>query len=283
MEYTAERRISMALFAECYDCGAKQKVADSGEGSMTRCLECGALIGVDKKSAAFVATKKRTKKKRKAAPDATARLTDNDRKDAIRAGQSGVRLMLVALFVNLATYLLLAFAFLNSLSVGHTPVVLPYFIAPVLGLVSSALLTATMFRWRPTAAAIERGQVVQVGLILGPILFGIELLRVCGVEFGILSWLATYGQLVYFTLLVVYIERVCVLADRSDLQDLNHRVLSCGVGVIGIALLQQFVALIGVFILAPLMAILSVVMIILRAVWCVEYFRLLMLASALKR
>jgi hypothetical protein len=142
---------------------------------------------------------------------------------------------------------------------------------------------ATMFRWRRTAASLERGQIVQIGLILGPALFLIELGRLFGVHHAILDWLATYGRLVYFTLLVVYIERVCVLADRSDLLDLSHRVLSCGVGVILIAMIQEFVGALRIFMLGPITAMGNAASVILLAVWCVEYFRLLWFAVSLRR
>ena len=158
----------------------------------------------------------------------------------------------------------------------------PSFVPPLLGLFANACLIAAMFRWRKTAAAIERGQVVQAGMILGPILFAVELARVFGVDIELVSWLATYGLLVYFTLLVAYLERVFVLAGRSDLQDLTHRVLSCGVGVISIALLQQAVVFTGLFVFIPLFVILNIVMSILWVIWCFEYFRLLLSAVELK-
>jgi hypothetical protein len=280
MEYSPDGRSAMALVVECGDCGTKLRFADSDEGQVARCRECGASVGVSNKSAGFIPTKKR-KKKRKPEPNAAARLTELDRKEAIRAGQVGARILLAALLANLAAFVLLVVSYFTISEANPTGRV-PSFVSPLLGLFSNACLISAMFRWRKTAAAIERGQVVQVGMILCPILFAVELARVLGVEIELVSWLATYGLLVYFTLLVVYLERVFVLAGRNDLQDLTHRVLSCGVGVIVIAILQQLIVFTGLFVFIPLFAILNVVMIVLWVVWCFEYFRLLLFAFELE-
>jgi len=273
----------MSLAVECHECGSKQRFADVDEGSMARCQRCGATLGVSKKSAKFVPEKSPAKKKkRKAKPNPAARLVDMDKKAVIRAGESGARLLLAALVANFAAFFVLAVAYLSLVTPIGGPLPIPSWVTPALGLFSNACIMAAMFRWRKSAVAIDRGTVVQVGLILGPILFAVELARVCGVRIELVDWLSTYGRMVYFTLLVAYLERICVLANRSDLLDLTHRVLSCGVGVIGIAITQQLIVLIGLFFLLPFMALLSVALMIMWIVWCFEYFRLLMYTVKLR-
>jgi hypothetical protein len=271
----------MSLAVECHECGSKQRFADADEGSMARCQRCGATLGVSRKSAKFVPAKTPAKKKKRK-PNPAARLVDMDKHAVIRAGESGARMLLAALIANFAAFFLLAVAYLSLVAPIGGSLPIPSWVTPALGLFSNACIMAAMFRWWKSAVAIERGTVVKVGVVLGPILFAVELARVCGVRIEIVDWLSTYGRMVYFTLLVAYLERVCVLADRSDLLDLTHRVLSCGVGVIGIAITQQLIVIIGLFFLAPIMAMLSVAMTILWIVWCFEYFRLLLYAVKLR-
>jgi DNA-directed RNA polymerase subunit RPC12/RpoP len=273
------------LIVACHECGAELKFADADEGAEARCRHCRATIVVKRKATSFQAAKPAKKKKtRKPVLDPAARLTDGDKQEAIRAGESGARLMLAALLANFLAFAILALIAINfilpidvSRIVGSPRVALS-----VLGLFSNACLLAAMFRWRKSAAAVERGQVVQIGMVLGSVLFAVELARTCGLRLELVDWLATYGRMVYFTLLVVYVERICVLASRTDLLDLTHRVLSCGVGVIGIAMIQQFVVFTGFFLFLPFMPMLSAVMVITWIVWSVEYFRLLMYASSMR-
>ena len=272
----------MALTAECHDCGAKHKFADADEGQSAVCKDCGASISIARKPAGFVATKTKSKKpKRKPTLDPAARLTEDDKKAAVRAGESGAKILLAALLANVLALVIIN---VNHYTRGalRPEGLVPQFVPPMLGLFSNALAMAAIFRWRKHAVAIERGTVVQIGMILGPILFAVDLARIFGLRFELVDWLSTYGRMVYITLLVVYLERVCVLGNRPDLLDLSHRVLSCGVGVIGIALIQQFIVFTGIFIFAPLMAMLSVAMMITWLVWSFEYFRLLMYAVDLR-
>jgi len=275
----------MPIVAECRECGAQLRFADADDGAMARCKQCGANVPIRRAVSQFepAPKPKKKKKKRRAELKPTARPTDADRQAAIRAGESGARIMLLALLANLAAFAILALAVLSLFSVSHGPFHPNRLLIPGLGLFSSACLMAAMFRWRATAEAAGGGQIVQIGVVLGTLLFAVEVGRMAGVKVGFLDWLATYGRMVYFTLLVVYLERICVMADRSDLLDLTHRVLSCGVGVIGIALFQQFIVLLHLFFLVPLMAMLNAGLVILWTVWCVEYFRLLLYAVSLRR
>jgi DNA-directed RNA polymerase subunit RPC12/RpoP/uncharacterized membrane protein len=272
----------MSIVSQCSECGAQSKFADADEGVSARCRGCGATIFVGRKATNFVAAPKpKKKKKRTAQPQPGGRVTDADRQEAVRTGRTGARIMFAALIANLLAFGLMVVAYYTA-RLDEPDGVVPNWIVPLLGLGSNAALLAAILQWRRSATAIERGAVVQVGVVLGLLLFVMELARIGGYENGFLDWIASYGRLVFFTLLVVYLERVCVLANRPDLQELANKVLSCGVGVIAIALIQQTLTLGGVFfLLGPLMIVLSIAAVILWIVWCFEYFRLLMFATSL--
>jgi DNA-directed RNA polymerase subunit M/transcription elongation factor TFIIS len=274
----------MSIVAECRECGSTQKFADADEGAVARCRQCGANLPVARKSSRFEPSAKPAKKKKKRRePKPNARLTDDDRRGIVRAGERGARFMLTALLLNFAAFILYWLPLFTLMRASAQTIGLPSFTLPALGLSSSACLMAAMLVWRRAAAVSDLKTVVHVGMALGPALFAVDLVSAFGVKAELLTWLATYGRMVYFTLLVVVLERICVLADRADLIDLTHRVLSCGVGVIGCAVLQQCIVWMGLALLMPVVAMLSVAMVILWAVWCVEYFRLLTFAVRLRQ
>jgi hypothetical protein len=238
-------------------------------------------LAVTKKIAKFVRAKKKPQKGVPASAEQNIpRLTEHDRKAAIRAGRGGAAMMLFALVcsvVGLVIILINRTTMTKDEPEGRIPTV----IQPLLAMMSTILLIGATFRWRKTAEAIELGLVVRIGLVIGPILLAINVLNVVGWAHEFFEALEFYLRVVYFTLLVAFLDRITILADRYDLHELAQRVLSWGIGVLVSLMLLEFLAVLGPLPLALLMFLLLVVFVISYAIWSFEYGRLLVYFTGL--
>jgi hypothetical protein len=272
---------SMPFVAICPECGHKQKFADADEGQMARCAECSATLAITRKSTKFVQSKKKKKEKKlRTESEPPVRLSDVERKEIIRVGKHGIKFMQLALLVNLIGFVFLMVSPYTA-NQENPEGTIPWWIVPLTGLVSTVFLILATLQWRTTAHRIERGQVVQVGTILGPILLLLQLLQIVGWGNRFVVQLGFFGTVVYLTLLVVFIERIITLSGRTELQELANRTLSWSVGVLIMSLVQQYIAWFGIWVLAVPMMAAGSLMTMCYVMWCIDYFRLLLYCSDL--
>jgi hypothetical protein len=267
----------MAVRVICPECGVKNSFTDEAANSFLRCTECGATLAGEEKrpkkkkkpdeSAAPRMKKEASKGKVRTSGSVLLRLSESEAEEAIARGKRGVDFMILAAAASLAATIIL----LIRARTEHPPAWMDW--APlVLAFVSPVALCAPLFIWLPIAERIERREVVNAGFVL---LVVIPTLAVAARILGspVLEGVVSELNWVFGILLVAFLEKVCIIADREDLRDTAQLVLRMGVGVI------FFNTVAGILAILPLMFVFAAFALFVAKLcfiyWFLNYARLL--------
>ncbi|HVJ81413.1 MAG TPA: hypothetical protein VNC50_10125 [Planctomycetia bacterium] len=224
----------MAVRVICPECGIKNSFTDGAAGEALRCSECGATL-VDpapgRAGAKTTETRRRTKRDARhgrtgAAAPVDQKLSAADKEEAIARGRRGAEFMLAAAILSLLGYGL-ALAQSRGLLVAGRARQVP----PIFHFLSPLFLLAATLHWRPMAARLGRGQIVDAALALAILCPGLMAIgRAVGSALP-QSAGALLGA-VLVILLLAYLEKIFALADRDDLRDGAQLVMRASVGYV---------------------------------------------------